>query len=98
MKKFESVIILRPNLMEKEIKEVIEKVDKTINKVAEIINKEELGIKKLAYEVKKFKEGYYVIHQFVVKKDIDNCDENIHSIERYFRTQDEIIKFILVRT
>lgn len=97
MKKLESVIILKPDLSKNEIKEVLEKVEKTIKKVAKITNKEELGIKKLAYEIKKCKEGYYVVHQFEIKQESEDCAESIVSIERYFRTQEEIIKFIIVK-
>jgi len=97
MNKFESVIILKPDLMKNEIKEVLEKVEETIKKVAKITNKEELGIKKLAYEIKKFKEGYYVVHQFEIKQEIENYAEGAGGIERYFRTQEEIIKFIIVK-
>ncbi len=97
MNKFESVMILKPDLTKNEIKEVLEKVEKTINKVAEITNKEELGIRKLAYEIKKCKEGYYVVHQFEIKQEIENCAESVASIERYFRTQEEIMKFIIVK-
>lgn len=97
MKKFESVIILKPNLMKDEIKEIFEKVEQTINKVAKITNKQEIGIKKLAYEIKKCKEGYYVVHQFEIKQKNENSEDDIASIERYFRTQEEIIKFIIVK-
>lgn len=97
MKKFESVIILKTNLMKDEIKEILEKVEKTIKKVANITNKQEIGTRKLAYEIKKCKEGYYVVHQFEIKQKIENCAESIASIERYFRTQEEIIKFIIVK-
>lgn len=97
MKKFESVIILKPDLTKNEIKEVLEKVEETIQKVAKITNKEEIGIKKLAYEIRKCKEGYYVVHQFEIKQENEDCAESIASIERYFRTQEEIIKFIIVK-
>ena len=97
MKKFESVIILKPNLMKDEIKEVLEKVEETIQKVAKITNKEEIGIKKLAYEIRKCKEGYYVVHQFEIKQENEDCTESVASIERYFRTQEEIMKFIIVK-
>ena len=97
MKKFESVIILKPNLMKDEIKEILEKVEETIQKVDKITNKQEIGTKKLAYEIKKCKEGYYVVHQFEIKQENENSEDDIASIERYFRTQEEIIKFIIVK-
>lgn len=97
MKKFESVIIIKPNLSKTEVREVIEKVEETIKKIAEITDKKELGLKKLAYEVKKCKEGYYVVHEFEIKQEIVNYADGVASIERYIRTQEEIMKFIIVK-
>ena len=97
MKKFESVIILRPTLKKTEIKEIVKKADDAIERVADIIEKEELGLKKLAYEIKGEKEGYYVSHKFDMKKEIDNYADSVGSIEIYFKTQEEIIKFIVVK-
>ena len=72
-------------------------MEDTINKVAKITNKEEIGKKELAYEIKRCKEGYYVVHQFEIKQETENGEDDIESIERYFRTQEEIIKFIIVK-
>ena len=91
MKKFESVIILKPNLMKDEIKEILEKVEETIQKVAKITNKQEIGIKKLAYEIKKNSEGIYVLINFEAAPTL------IKELERVYRITDEVIKFIVVR-
>ena len=53
-----------------------------------------MGKKKLAYEVKKNKEGYYVIYYFEIKPE---DKEAISNIERFYRITDEILKFIVIR-
>ena len=50
-----------------------------------------MGKKKLAYEVKKNKEGFYVLINFEAKPD------SITELERNYRITDEVIKFIVVR-
>ena len=91
MNKYESVIIINPNLETEGIKALIEKISNLINANGNIISVEELGKKKLAYEIKKNKEGYYVLFKFEAKSSL------ISELERIYRITDEIIKFIVVK-
>lgn len=92
MKKYESVVIINPKLEDKEIKETIEKYK---NMVKEFSGKEpkieELGEKKLACEIRQNKTGYYAVFNFYSEPD------NIYELERNYRIDDNIIKFIVVR-
>ena len=58
MNKYESVIIINPNLEEEAIKALIEKISNLINTDGKVSSVEEVGKKKLAYEIKKNKEGF----------------------------------------
>ena len=92
MNQYESVIIINSNTEDSRIKDIIETIKKkVIENNGNITNVEELGLKKLAYEVKKCKEGYYVVIEFKTKPEI------ITELERYFRITEEIIKFITIR-
>ena len=91
MNKYESVIIINPSVEEQGIKDLITTYTELINKNGKVENVEELGKKKLAYDVKKNKEGYYVVFTFEATPD------SIAEIERNYRITDEIIKFIVVR-
>ena len=91
MNRYESVIILDPNATEDEIKELVEYIKKLItDNEGTIIKVEELGKKRLAYEVKKNKEGYYIVFEFKVKPEV------ITELERIYRIKDIVIKFITV--
>jgi small subunit ribosomal protein S6 len=94
MKKYESVIIIKTNLSKEKETEILNKISNKIGEQAKITNKEDIGVKKLAYEIQKNKEGHYIIYQFEVEKDDSNV---IAEIERFYRITDEIIKFIVVR-
>ena len=91
MNKYESVIIINPNLEEEAIKSLIEKLSNLINTDGKVSSVEEAGKKKLAHEIKKNKEGYYVIFKFEAKP------ESITELERVYRITDEVIKFIVVK-
>jgi small subunit ribosomal protein S6 len=95
MKKYESIIIVKPNLIKEKEKEILNKVSNKIGEFANIINMEDIGVKKLAYEIQKNKEGHYVVYQFEIDK--NNSSNAMAEIERFYRITDEIIKFITVR-
>ena len=91
MNKYESVIIINPSLEEQGIKDVITKFTDLINSDGKVENVDEMGRRKLAYEIKKNKEGNYVVINFEAKPEL------IKELERIYRITDEVIKFIVVR-
>ena len=91
MNKYESVIIIRPNLEEGEIEGIITKITGLINQDGEVTKVDKMGVKKLAYEISKCKEGYYIVIYFEADASI------ISKLERYYRITENIIKFITVR-
>ena len=91
--KYESVIIINPNIEDDKIKELIEYFKKLIiDNQGTITRAEELGKKKLAYEIKKCKEGYYVVLYF------ESGESVISELERLYRIKDEVIKYMTIRT
>lgn len=91
MSKYESIIIINPNQDEQGIKNLIKKFTDLINKNGKVESVEEMGKKRLAYEIKKQKEGYYVLFNF------DAEPSSIAELERNYRITDEIMKFIVVK-
>ena len=91
MNKYESVIIINPSLEEQGIKDVITKFNDLINSDGKVENVEEIGRKKLAYDIKKQSEGYYVVFTFEANP------EFISELERIYRITDNIMKFITIR-
>lgn len=91
MNKYESVVIIDPSVEEEKVKELSQKFTDLINNGGKVEKVDQLGKKKLAYEVKKNKEGYYVVITFESNSDI------ISELERNYRIMDEVIKFITVK-
>ena len=95
MNKYENVIIIKPDINNDETSKIVLNIRNKINEYANITKEEDLGIKKLAYEVKKNKEGHYLCYEFEVEE--NKKELAIKEIERFYRITDEIIKFIIVR-
>ena len=91
MNKYESVIIINPSLEEQGIKDVITKFTDLINNNGKVENVDEMGRRKLAYEIKKQSEGYYVVFTFEANP------EFIKELERIYRITDSVMKFITIR-
>ncbi len=91
MNKYESVIIINPEVEEESVKALTTKFSDIINSDGKVESVEELGRKKLAYDIKKFKEGNYVLFNFEANPNL------IAELERNYRITDEVIKFIVVR-
>ena len=87
---YESVIIIK-NTTNEEHKTILNKIMKRIHKIVNVKEIEELGIKRLAYEINKNKQGFYVILYF------ESRNQEILELERFYRITDDIIKFITVR-
>ena len=90
---YESIFILRSSLGDEEAEAVIEKMKSVLTKHgATIVKAENWGKKKLAYEIKHDRRGTYILLQF------ESAQENIVSeLERLYRLEDSVIKFLTVR-
>jgi len=91
MNKYESVVIINPNIEEEAVKGLIKKFSDLINKDGKVAEVEELGKKKLAYEIQKQNEGYYLVFHFEANPSL------IAELERIFRITDEVIKFMVIK-
>ncbi|MBI4698195.1 MAG: 30S ribosomal protein S6 [Nitrospirae bacterium] len=89
---YENLIILEPTLDEKAADEAIEKIKEVIvKKGGEVLKTDKWGRKRLAYVLKKRKEGIYVLLIFKAPP------LAIVELERYYKVFDPVIKFIFVK-
>jgi len=85
------MILLDPNLQEEEISALIKEVQQTIaNNQGKIIKVNQWGKRTLAYDIKKFREAFYVIIDFELEP------ENIANIEKSIKFEEKIIRYLLV--
>ena len=91
MNKYESVVIINPTVEEEGIKALISRFTDLINTDGKVESVDELGKRKLAYEIKKFSEATYMLFNF------ESNPNSIAELERVYRITDDIIKFIVVK-
>jgi small subunit ribosomal protein S6 len=92
MRIYEELFIVRPDLPEEEIDQLIEQLTTLIASQGGNVDKsDKWGVRKLAYRVQKRNEGFYVLLQFKAKP------ETVKELERRLRVSDEVLKFLTVR-
>lgn len=89
MKAYEMLYIIRPDLDEEQTKAQVTKFADVVNANGGAdLKVEEWGKRRLAYEVKKFSEGYYVLMNF-------NGEANtVQELERVMKISDTAIRFL----
>ena len=91
MNKYESVVIVQPSLDEEAVKGLIKKFSDLIETQGKVESVEDMGKKRLAYEVQKQREGQYLLFNFEAEPTL------IVELERNYRITDEVMKFIVVK-
>ena len=92
MKFYETMFILKPTLVEEEIKTQITFFKDVISKNGgEIETCLDMGMRNLAYEIKKNKRGYYYVIYFKAQPQL------IKEIERNYRINENVLRFIVIK-
>ena len=91
MELYESLFIIRPSVSDEETNALIEKMKGVADKTgAQFIRAENLGKKKLAYEVRRERKGTYAYFYFRAP------NHTVGELERAYRLEDNIIKFLTI--
>jgi small subunit ribosomal protein S6 len=90
---YEIMFIVRPDIEEAEIDKIIETFSGYVTSGGGSIKQtEKMGRRRLAYTVRRFNDGFYILLI------VDSPASLIHEIERRLRVSEQVIKFITVRT
>ena len=93
MREYETVFVLDPKLDEDQVNDEVGKVQDTIKSVeGEIIGVEPGGKRRLTYEIKGNKEGYYTLITFRSKP------SSIAEIERSYKLNENVLRHIIVNS
>lgn len=92
MNHYETIYIVNPTLDDDSLKEAIDKFSDLIKKLkGSIVKVNEWGKRKLAYEVKRFDKGYYLVLDFCA------LPKMVTELERNLKLDDRILKYITVK-
>lgn len=91
MRKYELVYIVRPNLEEEKRTQLLDKLKGIIETDGTVENVDEWGNRRLAYEIDKLNEGYYVLVNFDSGMDVPK------ELDRNLKITDEVIRHMIIR-
>jgi small subunit ribosomal protein S6 len=89
---YEIMFIIRPDLTEEDNDKIISSLETQANSAgATVKHVERMGKRRLAYVVRGFQDGLYVMLT------VEGSGNAVHEIERRMRVTEQVIKFITVR-
>jgi small subunit ribosomal protein S6 len=92
MRQYETLYILKPSLPEEEYEEAIANFNGIIEKNQGVMIKtDKWGERSLAYELKKFNKGFYVLLEYCGDAALTK------ELERLFRLEDKVLKYQTVK-
>ena len=92
MRAYEVMYIIRPNVEEEQCNAIIEKFNAIIQaNGGEVVKTENMGKKKLAYEIDKVREGNYVLVTF------NGPSELPAELERNMKIADEVMRYMVTK-
>ncbi len=88
---YEVMYIADPETSEENIGKINETIEKLVADTGTIVKTDNIGRRKMAYEINKKREGYYVLME------IEGSGQEIAEIERRMRVNDAVLRYITVR-
>ena len=93
MNKYEIMFIVKPDLEEANIKSVVSSMKEVVEtKGANVLEEKEMGQRELAYEINKYKMGYYFL--FVIESENNDA---IAEFDRVALINENIIRHLIVK-
>ncbi|PKM88058.1 MAG: 30S ribosomal protein S6 [Firmicutes bacterium HGW-Firmicutes-12] len=91
MRNYELMYIIKPDLDEEKLQAVMDKFSNIItNEGGEIITADKWGKRRLAYEIKDYREGIYILVNF--KGEVGTPKE----LDRVMKITDDILRFMII--
>ena len=91
MRRYETIVIVDPDIGEEQRTPVFDRIkDLVPQKGGLVVEFDEWGARKMAYEVKKKKRGYYL------RVDYCGTGDLVNEMERQFRIDDRVLKYMTI--
>ncbi|MBT2764554.1 30S ribosomal protein S6 [Paenibacillus sp. ISL-20] len=89
MRKYEVMYIIRPDIEQEAVQAAVDKFQGIISNGGEITKHDVMGKRRLAYEIKKFRDGVFVLVNF------NATPEVVAELERLMKISDEVIRYLI---
>jgi small subunit ribosomal protein S6 len=88
---YEIMFIVRPDVDEETLKAIREKVQATImENGGEITNVQDMGKRRFAYEIQKYREGIYTVYNFKAEPNV------VKELDHVIRINDNIMRHMII--
>lgn len=92
IRRYETVFILEPDVEEARRQEMLGRLDGVIQKEGGVlIKREDWGVRKLAYDIRRFSKGQYILYDYAGSSRI------VSEIERNLKMFEPVLRFLTVR-
>ncbi|ETT39615.1 30S ribosomal protein S6 [Paenibacillus sp. FSL R7-0204] len=89
MRKYEVMYIIRPDIEQEAVQAAVEKFQGIISNGGEITKHDVQGKRRLAYEIKKHRDGVFVLVNFSAEPAV------VTELERIMKISDEVIRYLI---
>jgi len=90
--KYEIMFIVRPDMEETNLKEIVASFENVLtNNEAKILSSKYMGQRELAYEIKKYKRGFYYVYQ------IEAPVKAINEFDRLSLLSEDMIRHMIIK-
>ena len=91
MRKYETLMVLHPELPEAQTRETIDRAKRLIEGMGgQVHQMQEWGMRELAYSIRKLTRGYYVLAEYTAQPKV------VQELERTLKIADELLRYITV--
>jgi len=91
-RRYETVLMLPPDLEEGKVEEILARLESVIDRSGGLlVKKDDWGVRKLAYEIRRYSKGRYFLLDLVGQTKI------IHELERHIKMIESIMRFLTVK-
>lgn len=91
MRKYEVMYIIRPDVEQENVQAIVDKFNGIISNGGEVTKTDVIGKRRLAYEINKLRDGYFVLVHF------NATTEVVNELDRIMKISDEVIRSLIVR-
>ncbi len=94
IRKYETVYVIAPDLTEEETEQIIARMEEIVKQNGgKDVEINRWGKRQLAYEIKHYTEGYYVVMRYST----EGGTGLVHELERRMKNHEKILRFLTVR-
>ncbi len=91
MRKYEVMYIIHPEVEQENVQALVEKFNGIISNGGEVTKTDVIGKRRLAYEINKLRDGYFVLVNFTATTEV------VNELDRNMKISDSVIRSLIVR-